>query len=173
MTAAMRKVDGVLRSKHPLYVTWQAMKSRCSQPTCKTFKYYGGRGISVCARWAVFDLFANDVGPKPTLGHSLDRINNDGNYEPANVRWATRTTQRANRSGRSSLYRHSATITPALGINITRQAWPDWEQMNDRFTEAAYGALEDLIAEGGRVDEDSFDEFEMAYGFSFAFPEVA
>jgi hypothetical protein len=62
------------------------------------YRYYGGRGIKVCARWDNFDAFAHDVGDYPGKGWTLDRINNDGNYELGNVRWATRRTQARNRN---------------------------------------------------------------------------
>jgi hypothetical protein len=74
------------------------MKSRCHNPNFKHYNYYGGRGISVCDRWrASFECFLADMGDKPTSSHTLDRINNDGNYEPGNVRWATMQEQAKNR----------------------------------------------------------------------------
>ncbi|WP_344287022.1 hypothetical protein [Streptomyces synnematoformans] len=74
------------------------MKKRCSLPTHKYFHYYGGRGIEVCQRWRdSFEAFVADVGPRPTPQHTLDRINNDGNYEPGNVAWRTWKEQAANR----------------------------------------------------------------------------
>ena len=72
----------------PIYQTWQGMLSRCTNPNATGFKNYGGRGISVCARWSDwrtgFESFIADMGPKPSLEYSIDRINNDGNYEPGN-----------------------------------------------------------------------------------------
>jgi len=74
------------------------MIRRCENPRFKQWKDYGGRGISVCERWHDVRLFVEDIerdlGPRPD-GMTLDRINNDGNYEPGNMRWATRR-QRAN-----------------------------------------------------------------------------
>lgn len=84
-------------ARHPLYPTWRAMRSRCQDPRNKEWANYGGRGISVCDRWAEIKNFLSDMGPKPTPDHSLDRIDNDGNYEPSNCRWATAKEQRANR----------------------------------------------------------------------------
>lgn len=74
------------------------MIARCHRPSCEAFPNYGARGIRVCDRWrAGFEAFLADVGPRPSPKHSLDRINNDGNYEPGNVRWATRSQQLRNK----------------------------------------------------------------------------
>lgn len=84
---------------HPLYRTWLGIRRRCTNPKARGWRYYGGRGIQVCERWRDFSVFLADVGERPH-GMTLDRINPDGDYEPANVRWATWKQQRANRSSR-------------------------------------------------------------------------
>lgn len=79
-----------------IYRRWQAMLNRCYNPNQGNYKFYGGRGIIVCDRWHVFENFYADVGDPP-LGKTLDRIKNDGNYEPGNCRWATHQEQMDNR----------------------------------------------------------------------------
>lgn len=69
------------------------MIQRCINPKVPSYRHYGGRGIKVCDRWMVFDNFYKDIGPRPSPKHSLDRINNNGNYEPGNCRWATARQQ--------------------------------------------------------------------------------
>jgi len=82
------------------YNSWRGMMDRCTSPSHKAYKYYGGRGITVCGRWAdSFEFFFEDMGVRPHK-HSIDRINNDGNYEPGNCRWATYKMQAANKSKR-------------------------------------------------------------------------
>jgi hypothetical protein len=74
------------------------MKTRCSNPRNPAFMDYGGRGIEVCPRWEVsFEAFLADMGPRTSPAHSIDRKNNDGNYEPGNCRWATASEQARNR----------------------------------------------------------------------------
>lgn len=82
------------------YHSWEAMIQRCTNPHTKAFKNYGGRGITICDRWRrSFEAFLADMGEPPD-GHTLDRKNNDGCYEPDNCRWATRAEQKLNQRPR-------------------------------------------------------------------------
>ncbi len=83
-----------------LYAKWRMMLRRCTNPDDQAYHNYGARGIQVCARWQDFETYQRDIlalGPQPSPSHSIDRINNDGNYEPGNVRWASRSVQGSNK----------------------------------------------------------------------------
>lgn len=83
--------------KGPEYVAWVSMKTRCHNPRSLNYRGYGSRGIKVCVRWLhSFANFLADMGPRPSKLHSLDRIDNDGNYNPGNCRWATHVEQQQN-----------------------------------------------------------------------------
>lgn len=101
------------------YRIWQNMRNRCQLPTATAFDRYGGRGISVCVRWRTsFSAFLADMGPRPSIGHSIDRIDNDGHYEPGNCRRATKATQTANRQPR-----RDAKLSPVLADIMTTVYW--------------------------------------------------
>ncbi len=101
------EVSGTIRLRHgdtksgkrtTEIIAWRNMRDRCTNMRRIQWMNYGGRGITVCERWASsFQNFLDDMGRKPTPKHSIDRINNDGDYEPGNCRWATAKEQRHNR----------------------------------------------------------------------------
>jgi hypothetical protein len=100
----------------PEYEAWAHMLRRCYTPTTKHFDNYGGRGITVCDRWRhSFENFLADMGFRPSSKHSLDRINNDGNYEPSNCRWAT-FIQQCNNTRRNFLITYK-------GETLTETQW--------------------------------------------------
>lgn len=102
------------------HVVWMSMIGRCYNIKDGDYLRYGGRGITVCDRWRnSFLEFISDIGKRPSAKHSLDRINNDGNYEPGNVRWATRLEQARNTS-----------LTRFLVIDDVRRPLKEWSEIS-------------------------------------------
>ena len=109
--------------KCPEYAAWNHMKSRCHCETDSHYKLYGARGIRVCEKWREsFIAFYRDVGQRPSPGHTLERINNAGSYEPGNVKWATWKEQGRNKST-NRLIEH-------LGESKTLAQWADLAGIN-------------------------------------------
>ncbi len=104
------------RCQTPEYITWSSMIYRCTNTKWHRYDRYGGRGITICQRWLdSFENFLADVGPKPEPHYTLERVDNDGNYEPGNVCWATRKQQARNR--------RSSRLLEFRGENRTMAEW--------------------------------------------------
>ena len=115
MTSKASKTHGMRFTK--IYHVWQSMKDRCFNPNNKRFNDWGGRGITVCDEWKNdFQAFYDHVSQLPHFGeegYSLDRINNDGNYEPGNVKWSTQHEQCRNRRNNILIALNGKTFTLA------------------------------------------------------------
>lgn len=105
----------------PEYGVWMQMRRRCNSQTAERYHDYGGRGIKVCERWGTYAAFIADMGPRPASGYSIDRIDNDGNYEPSNCRWATQKQQTANRRKKAACRMGHPYIEGALNHNGSRK----------------------------------------------------
>ena len=125
--ARSRGAAPIMVGREAEYYAWVDMRRRCQDPSNRIYANYGGRGISVCPRWAQsFEAFYEDVGPRPD-GHSLGRIDNDGNYSPENVRWETPKQQSRNR--------RSNRLIEAFGESKTAPEWLEDERcaVTNRF----------------------------------------
>jgi hypothetical protein len=136
----------VALSNHPLYCTYLGMRRRCLNAASSGYKHYGGRGIGICQRWLnSFSDFGADVGARPSNAHELDRYpNNNGDYEPGNVRWATRSEQMRNTRSNALITANNKTQTVADWMEETgltravfwgrrRLGWSDEEIVNTPY----------------------------------------
>jgi len=105
-------------SKHKLYKIWSAMKDRCSNPRHPQYKDYGARNITVCQRWKdSFAAFFADMGDRPAPNLTLDRLDNDGNYEPGNCAWRTRSANQNNMRSNRRVTHDGLTLTVTQWAN--------------------------------------------------------
>lgn len=141
-----RLLDGSIRRTHgdkasPVYAVWKAIKQRCENPNNKSFSRYGGRGIRLCDRWRDYAKFKEDMGPRPSPMHSVDRIDNNGHYEPENCRWVLPRQQARNKSSNTvafhngewkswSEWAESAAVSPQLlRSRVVVWGWPFHEAL--------------------------------------------
>lgn len=111
-------------SETPEWNAWASMKKRCDAPNTKHYANYGGRGIHVCERWKSFANFFADMGPRPSTKHSIDRVDNNGNYSPENCRWATMTEQNNNKRRSVRIYYAGQSLTfveLSIALNIPKK----------------------------------------------------
>ena len=104
------------------HTIWKTMIQRCVNPKNNGYSRYGGRGITVCERWMDLNNFIADIGMRPSKEYSIDRINNDGNYEPGNCRWATAIEQ-ANNRRRNGKEPSGCLFLSLNGISKTSAHW--------------------------------------------------
>ena len=121
---SQRAVHGMW--KHKLYSTWSSARGRCHNERHKNYKGYGGRGIELCSGWretpeAFIEWIENNLGEKPE-GYSLDRINNEGNYEPGNLRWAS-TAEQNNNTRKNKMISHE-------GKELQLKEWAEEKQLS-------------------------------------------
>jgi hypothetical protein len=143
-------------SKIPEYAVWAAMLRRCRRPQEDSYARYGARGISVCNRWLDFANFIADMGRRPGYGWSLERINNDGNYEPGNVRWATAKEQARNRRTSSFLTFNGRTATIAEWCEITGLTQ---QQVSGRLSRQGW-SVERTLTEPLRAQRRGLNEYQ-------------
>lgn len=128
--------------RHPLSAIWHSMKQRCDYPKSKSFKNYGGRGISYDPDWKLLKNFCGDMGERPSLNHTLDRIDNNKDYSKSNCRWVTKQDQLRNK-------RNNIRINGILLIDVADQAGIPRSTLYTRH----YSRLRGLggVTIGGRV----------------------
>jgi hypothetical protein len=101
-----------------VYRKWIALNSRCNNPKNASYSDYGERGITVCDRWSKFENFLEDMGLPPSAKHQIDRVDNEGNYEPSNCRWAT-PKQNSNNKRNNVVITHN-------GLTMTMREWSEY-----------------------------------------------
>lgn len=138
------------KNKSTTWTIWKHMRSRCQNPKIKAYKDYGGRGIMVCERWNTFSNFLEDMGERPSKEFSLERINNDGNYEPSNCKWATATEQirnrRKNKSNTSGFtgvtwYKHHRTWAARIRVGYKMIFLGEFKEIDDAIQARKNGEI--------------------------------
>jgi hypothetical protein len=166
--AMMKKRHGL--SGTALHRVWSTMLARCRNPNSRGWQFYGSRGIRVCERWLSFENFLADMGPRPSPKHSLDRIDNDGNYEPGNVRWATQSEQIGNRRYLRRRWFHVGPKIVAAKKQVpikrgTAIEWPNMKVPTGRLLAAARhaaGLKQAELARDAGIDQATLSRMEGA-----------
>jgi len=135
------------KSKTRIYKIWKGMKTRCYNKNYPAYPYYGGKGITICNRWNDFELFYVDMGDPPTKKHEIDRIDNTGNYDLTNCRWATPAENSQNQSTSKRWvingieYLSTGEASKKLGLSVgTVKNWCDGFKYKDgRFRQPKQG----------------------------------
>ena len=147
LPATMFRTHGL--RNHPLYVVWVDMRRRCDNKTNSRYKDYGGRGITICEEWYDFKKFYDWAIAGYKKGLSLDRINNDGNYEPSNCRWATRTEQANNKRNNRTIcidgvnkhlleWCHEYNIEPSTALTRIKRGWSEKDAITKPVRKGKY-----------------------------------
>jgi hypothetical protein len=122
----------------PEYEAWHQMKSRCLNPADKRYQQYGARGIGVCEQWIYsYGNFLAYMGRRPSPDYSLDRIDNDGNYEPGNCRWATRSEQQQNKRV-SILMNTNTSGVPGVSFYSQTSRWEAYHWIKNKKIRLGY-----------------------------------
>lgn len=121
-------------SKSSTYSSWASMINRCTNKNIEQFQNYGGKGVSVCKEWLNFENFLSDMGVKPSKDHQIDRIDNNGNYEPSNCKWSTRI-ENCNNKSNNVKYNYKGEILSVTEISrrsgIVRSRISNWKNRSN------------------------------------------
>lgn len=118
----------------PVHKVWKGMLQRCSNPAYTQYKDYGGRGITVCDRWRIFERFFEDMGDRPSNKHTLERVENSGNYTPDNCAWVTRTVQNRNQRMRED----NKSGVGGVGFHLRIKKWQAFMSQNGKRIHLGY-----------------------------------